>query len=171
MQQQQQRLFDFDHVGQHRPIDSALCNCATKAVCQRRRRRCRNLQKSETDPQRLRSLSGAWFTEECTKRHRAGSASALVHASIRHRRTRSKGLASSSRRSIFSTGNCLILSLICWNCLHSAVEAPLTELFNGETEKAPLGGNQNHSAADARRRLEAFKAEESEGSVQETWVK
>lgn len=94
--------------------------------------RVRCLQQKETDPQRLRSLSGAWFTEECNKRHRAGSASALVHSSIRHRRTRSR-----------------------------ASEAPLTELFNGEAE----GGDQDRRALRAERRLEASRAEESEGSL------
>lgn len=97
--------------------------------------RVRSLERTETDPRRLRSLSGAWFTEECSKRHRAGSASALVHASIRHRRTRSR-----------------------------ASGAPLTELFNSQTEKESRNGGQNHSAAEAERRLEASKDEESEGS-------
>lgn len=52
---------------------------------------CRNLQQTETDPTRLRSLSGAWFTEERMKRHHIWSGSALVHATIRHRRTKSRG--------------------------------------------------------------------------------
>lgn len=56
-------------------------------MCQRRR----NLQQTETDPRRLRSLSGAWFTEERMKRHHIWSGSALVHATIRHRRTKSRG--------------------------------------------------------------------------------
>lgn len=163
------RLFDFDHVGQRRPsgVDTALCNCATKAECQRRR--CRSLERTESDPRRLRSLSGAWFTEECSKRHRAGSASALVHASIRHRRTRSRGSAPPSPHSPPPQADGrLTSSPLCSGCLLSASEAPLTELFNGETEKDPRNGEQNRSAAEAERRLEASRDEESEGSVRDS---
>nr|XP_046274040.1 synaptotagmin-like protein 1 [Scatophagus argus]XP_046274041.1 synaptotagmin-like protein 1 [Scatophagus argus]XP_046274042.1 synaptotagmin-like protein 1 [Scatophagus argus]XP_046274043.1 synaptotagmin-like protein 1 [Scatophagus argus]XP_046274044.1 synaptotagmin-like protein 1 [Scatophagus argus] len=52
--------------------------------------RVRVLQKTETDQRRLRSLSGAWFTEERSKRHRTWSGSALVHATIRQRKTKSR---------------------------------------------------------------------------------
>lgn len=61
--------------------------CLTEALCQP----CRILQQTETDPRRLCSLSGSWFTEECNKRHRIWSGSALIHATIRHRKTKSRG--------------------------------------------------------------------------------
>lgn len=57
----------------------------------------------------------------------------------------------------------LISSLICSDRLLSATEAPLTQLFNGDTEK-----DQNHCATEAKLRLEASKKQEGEGSVQET---
>lgn len=53
----------------------------------------RTLQETETDQKRLRSMSGAWFAEERNKRHHTWSSSALVHATIRHRRTKSRGLS------------------------------------------------------------------------------
>lgn len=52
---------------------------------------CRILQETETDQRLLRSMSGAWFTEERNKRHHTWSGSALVHATIRHKRTKSRG--------------------------------------------------------------------------------
>ncbi|XP_073319354.1 synaptotagmin-like protein 1 [Pagrus major] len=52
--------------------------------------RVRILEEKETDPIRLRSLSGAWFAEERSKRHRSRSGSSLVHATIRHRKTKSR---------------------------------------------------------------------------------
>ena len=58
------------------------------ALCQHGR----ILEEKETDPTRLRSLSGAWFTEERSKRHRSRSGSSLVGATIRHRKTKNRGL-------------------------------------------------------------------------------
>ncbi|XP_035536703.1 synaptotagmin-like protein 1 [Morone saxatilis] len=52
--------------------------------------RVRVLEQTETDPTRLRFLSGAWFSEERSKRHRTRSGIALVHATIRHRKTKSR---------------------------------------------------------------------------------
>ncbi|XP_058474333.1 synaptotagmin-like protein 1 isoform X1 [Solea solea] len=50
------------------------------------------LQQTETDPVRLRSLSGKWFSEERSKRHCSPKSGCdLVHASMRHRRTKSRG--------------------------------------------------------------------------------
>ncbi|CAG10026.1 unnamed protein product [Tetraodon nigroviridis] len=54
--------------------------------------RVRILQETETDQRRLRSLSGAWFTEERNKRHHTWSGSALVHATLRCKRTKNRGL-------------------------------------------------------------------------------
>uniref|UniRef100_A0A3Q3L1F5 Synaptotagmin-like 1 n=1 Tax=Labrus bergylta TaxID=56723 RepID=A0A3Q3L1F5_9LABR len=48
--------------------------------------------RSETDPARLRSLTGVWFDEERSKRHRnRASVCTLVHATLRHRKTKSRG--------------------------------------------------------------------------------
>lgn len=52
---------------------------------------CRVLQETETDQRRLRSMSGAWFTEERNKRHHTWSGSALVNVSLRHKKTKSRG--------------------------------------------------------------------------------
>ncbi|KAG8005173.1 Synaptotagmin-like protein 1 [Nibea albiflora] len=54
--------------------------------------RVRNLQEKEKDPVRLRYLSGEWFREQCSKRHHTWSASTLVHATIRHRKTKTRDL-------------------------------------------------------------------------------
>uniref|UniRef100_A0A672I3J6 Synaptotagmin-like protein 1 n=1 Tax=Salarias fasciatus TaxID=181472 RepID=A0A672I3J6_SALFA len=75
--------------------------------------RVRNLEKTETDPARLRFLSGAWFSEERSKRHRQRlSAFEIVHATIRHRRTKSRGefsvnavLLSAATRAVFLRGD------------------------------------------------------------------
>uniref|UniRef100_A0A4W6CVU5 Synaptotagmin-like protein 1 n=1 Tax=Lates calcarifer TaxID=8187 RepID=A0A4W6CVU5_LATCA len=54
--------------------------------------RVRILQQTGTDPARLRLLSGSWFSEECSKRHRNRvSGCELVHATIRCRRVKSRG--------------------------------------------------------------------------------
>ncbi|XP_029298989.1 synaptotagmin-like protein 1 [Cottoperca gobio] len=53
--------------------------------------RVRVLQETETDVARLRFLSGEWFSEESGKRHRnRTSGSVLVHATIRHRKTKNR---------------------------------------------------------------------------------
>ncbi|XP_051520285.1 synaptotagmin-like protein 1 isoform X1 [Myxocyprinus asiaticus] len=52
--------------------------------------RVRKLHQTESDPVRLRSLSGAWFHEERAKRYQIGG-SDVVHASIR-RKKRDKGV-------------------------------------------------------------------------------
>uniref|UniRef100_H2M5V0 Synaptotagmin-like 1 n=1 Tax=Oryzias latipes TaxID=8090 RepID=H2M5V0_ORYLA len=45
-----------------------------------------------TNPSFLRLLSGRWFKEECSKRHNSWtSGSDLIRASIRHRKTKSRG--------------------------------------------------------------------------------
>ncbi|KAM9384805.1 synaptotagmin-like protein 1 [Pholidichthys leucotaenia] len=66
--------------------------------------RVRSLEQTETDPVRLRFLSGAWFSDACSKRyHNWTSGCDLIQATIRHRMAKSKDVA-------------------------------LKELFNGETE-------------------------------------
>lgn len=53
---------------------------------------CRTLERRETNSTRLRFLSGAWFSEECSKRHLNWTSGCdLVHATIRHRKTKSRG--------------------------------------------------------------------------------
>ncbi|XP_028255162.1 synaptotagmin-like protein 1 isoform X2 [Parambassis ranga] len=70
--------------------------------------RVRILEQTETDPTRLRFLSGAWFKDEQTKRHCSRtSVSDLVHATIRHRKTKSR-------------------------------DVPLNALFNGDREEISL---------------------------------
>lgn len=82
--------------------------------------RVRNLQERETDPMRLRSLSGAWFSEERSKRHyNLSSGCDLVHASMRLRKHKNK-----------------------------VTEVLLTGLFNGGTRSTALS-SQNNSTSPA----------------------
>ncbi|XP_062265965.1 synaptotagmin-like protein 1 isoform X1 [Platichthys flesus] len=53
--------------------------------------RVRILQQTETDPTVLRTQSGAWFSEECSRRHRnRTSVCDLVHATVRHKKTKGR---------------------------------------------------------------------------------
>lgn len=53
--------------------------------------RVRTLEQRETNSTRLRFLSGAWFSEECSKHHHNWTSGCdLVHATIRHRKTKSR---------------------------------------------------------------------------------
>ncbi|CAL8296537.1 unnamed protein product [Lota lota] len=71
--------------------------------------RVRTLQQTEVNPVRLRTLSGSWFSEERSKRHRSAKQGAdLVHSTIRCRK--SKG-----------------------------IEVPLAERFDGQGKKTPPG--------------------------------
>ncbi|TNM92854.1 hypothetical protein fugu_018256 [Takifugu bimaculatus] len=79
--------------------------------------RVRVLQETEADQRRLRSMSGAWFMEERNKRHHTWSSSALVHATIRHKRTKNR-----------------------------VTDLPLIELFNSEGEKVSHGGCSSSEA-------------------------
>uniref|UniRef100_A0A3P8WDZ1 Synaptotagmin-like 1 n=1 Tax=Cynoglossus semilaevis TaxID=244447 RepID=A0A3P8WDZ1_CYNSE len=54
--------------------------------------RVSSIRPSVSDPVRLRTLSGTWFSELRSKRHHSQkSGSDLVHTTIRHRRTKSRG--------------------------------------------------------------------------------
>ncbi|XP_068584710.1 synaptotagmin-like protein 1 [Cebidichthys violaceus] len=78
--------------------------------------RVRVLQETETDPARLRILSGAWFSEESSKRHHnRPSGCTLVHATIRHRKTKNR-------------------------------DVPLPGLFNGEREETSQNSNNSPEA-------------------------
>uniref|UniRef100_A0A8C7Z107 Synaptotagmin-like 1 n=1 Tax=Oryzias sinensis TaxID=183150 RepID=A0A8C7Z107_9TELE len=56
--------------------------------------RVRILEQTGTNPSFLRLLSGRWFKEECSKRHNSWtSASDLIRASIRHRKTKSRDVS------------------------------------------------------------------------------
>lgn len=53
--------------------------------------RIRNLEQTEKNLSRLRLLSGEWFSEQCSKRHRRWTSGCdLIRASIRHRKTKSR---------------------------------------------------------------------------------
>lgn len=78
--------------------------------------RVRILEQTETDPARLRTLSGVWFNEERSKRHHnRASVCAVVHATLRHRKTKSRDVS-------------------------------LTELFNGEREETTSNNNSSPEA-------------------------
>lgn len=56
--------------------------------------RVRSLQQRETDPVRLRTLSGEWFNEERDKRHRNRKPGCdLVQATLRHRKSKTRDVA------------------------------------------------------------------------------
>ncbi|XP_034560864.1 synaptotagmin-like protein 1 isoform X2 [Notolabrus celidotus] len=78
--------------------------------------RVRILEQTETDPTRLRSLTGVWFNEERSKRHNnRASVCTIVHATLRHRKTKSRDVS-------------------------------LTELFHGEKEKSSHNNNSSPEA-------------------------
>lgn len=80
--------------------------------------RVRNLQKKGTDPLRLRSLSGAWFSEERSKRHYDWTSGCdLVHASMRLRKPKNK-----------------------------VTDVPLSGLFNGKTKVKALSQQNNNTS-------------------------
>uniref|UniRef100_UPI0037E722F6 synaptotagmin-like protein 1 n=1 Tax=Semicossyphus pulcher TaxID=241346 RepID=UPI0037E722F6 len=82
--------------------------------------RVRILEQTETDPTRLRSLTGVWFSEERSKRHHnRTSVCTLVHATLRHRKSRSRDVS-------------------------------LTELFNGEREETSHNNNNSSPEANKR---------------------
>lgn len=56
--------------------------------------RVRILEQTEKDPTRLRSLTGVWFNEERSKRHHnRASVCTLVHATLRHRKPKSRDVS------------------------------------------------------------------------------
>lgn len=116
---------------------------------------CRVLQETEMDQSRLRSMSGAWFMEERSKRHHTWSSSALVHATIRHKRTKNRGLWARVPAGIrVSRWHVSVVVAI-------VTDLPLIELFNSEGEKVSHGGC---TPPEAERRLKDTK----EGLVHHT---
>ncbi|KAM4597605.1 synaptotagmin-like protein 1 [Polymixia lowei] len=96
--------------------------------------RVRTLQQAETDPVRLRSLSGAWFSEERSKRHHDRKQGCdLVHASIRRRKTTGK-------------------------------DVPLTGVFNGQMEDTLPSSIHSSPSPKIEKRLQEAKEEERGGS-------
>ncbi|XP_074543111.1 synaptotagmin-like protein 1 isoform X1 [Halichoeres trimaculatus] len=56
--------------------------------------RVRILEQTVTDPARLRSLTGVWFNEERSKRHHNQTpVCTIVHATLRHRKTKSRDVS------------------------------------------------------------------------------
>uniref|UniRef100_A0AAQ5ZAL2 Synaptotagmin-like protein 1 n=1 Tax=Amphiprion ocellaris TaxID=80972 RepID=A0AAQ5ZAL2_AMPOC len=97
--------------------------------------RVRILEQTETDPARLRFLSGAWFSEERSKRHRSQSSGCdLVCATIRHRKTKSRDL-------------------------------PLNELFNGEREETTNNSNTSPEAEERLKDSKEDEIEGIEGNL------
>ncbi|XP_047461453.1 synaptotagmin-like protein 1 [Mugil cephalus] len=85
---------------------------------QRDEGRVRVLEETETDQTRLRFLSGAWFREECSKRHRTRtSACDLVRSTIRYRKAKSR-------------------------------DVPLNELFSGERAETSDNNNTSPEAQE-----------------------
>ncbi|XP_023268034.1 synaptotagmin-like protein 1 [Seriola lalandi dorsalis] len=100
--------------------------------------RVRNLQQSETDPARLRFLSGAWFSEESSKRHRNRTSGCdLVHATIRHRKTKSR-------------------------------DVPLAGLFNGKKQETSHDDNNSPEAEGRLKDNKEEKNAGSQGGLKPT---
>ncbi|XP_044027200.1 synaptotagmin-like protein 1 isoform X2 [Siniperca chuatsi] len=100
--------------------------------------RVRILQETETDPTRLRYLSGAWFSEERSKRHcNRTSGCTLVHATIRHRKTKSR-------------------------------EVPLAGLFNGEREETSHNNSTSPEAERRLNDSKEEESGGSQGSLKPT---
>ncbi|KAF3707510.1 Synaptotagmin-like protein 1 Exophilin-7 Protein JFC1 [Channa argus] len=97
--------------------------------------RVRVLHQTEKDPARLCSLTGAWFSEERSKRHLNRSPGYdLVHATLRQRKPKSRGQFS---------------------------DVPLDCLFNGDREET---SHNNNASPVPERRLKDNKEEENRGS-------
>lgn len=96
--------------------------------------RVRTLQERGTDPMRLRSLSGTWFSEERSKRHNSWTSGCdLVHASMRLRKPKNK-----------------------------VTDVPLSGLFNGETEVTAL--SPQNSTTSPVNGLKGIKEENAAGN-------
>ncbi|KAM7384166.1 hypothetical protein PAMA_011489 [Pampus argenteus] len=102
---------DLSHLTEEE--QSAILQVLQRDLDLRRRDegRVRILEQTETDATRLCSLSGAWFSEQRSKRHHSRTSGCdLVHATIRHRKTKGK-------------------------------DVPLTGLFNEETKETSRNNN------------------------------
>ncbi|KAG7244989.1 hypothetical protein INR49_023555 [Caranx melampygus] len=100
--------------------------------------RVRNLEQSETDPTRLHFLSGAWFSEERSKRHRNRTSGCdLVHATIRHRKTKSR-------------------------------DVPLAGLFNGGREETPHNDDDSLEAKGRLKDNKEDESGGSQGGLKST---
>lgn len=99
--------------------------------------RVRSLQERGTDPLRLRSLSGAWFSEERSKRHDGGTSGCdLVHASMRLRKPKNK-----------------------------VTDVPLSGLFGGEAQ-VKASSQHNNNAAPPVSGLKGIREENTAGKLQ-----
>ncbi|XP_062301635.1 synaptotagmin-like protein 1 [Osmerus eperlanus] len=97
--------------------------------------RVRSLREKEADPALLRTLSGAWFSEERSKRHRNTKQGCdLVQSSIRHRRSKTRDVA-------------------------------LSDIFNGANEEVRPGSPGNSPSPRAEGRPGEDSTEETEEEV------
>ncbi|XP_044191481.1 synaptotagmin-like protein 1 isoform X2 [Thunnus albacares] len=107
---------------------------------QRDEGRVRILEQTETDATRLRSLTGAWFSEERSKRHRSCTSGCdLVHATICHRKTKGK-----------------------------VTDVSLTGLFNGETKETSHNNNTSPEAEKRLKESKDEESGGSQGSLKPT---
>ncbi|KAJ0054977.1 hypothetical protein NL108_008693, partial [Boleophthalmus pectinirostris] len=108
-----------------------------------------NLQQRVTDPVRLRSLSGAWFNNERSKRHYSWTSGCdLVHASMRLRKLKNKP------NTHIPPCYCRLVLLMQGfpsdaNVVVAIVtDVPLIGLFNGETEEKMSSPQNNNTLPD-----------------------
>ncbi|KAM7373111.1 hypothetical protein PAMP_007991 [Pampus punctatissimus] len=129
---------DLSHLTEEE--QSAILQVLQRDLDLRRRDegRVRILEQTETDATRLRSLSGAWFSEQRSKRHHSRTSGCdLVHATIRHRKTKGK-------------------------------DVPLTGLFNEETEETSHNNNTSPEAERRLKESKDKESGGSEGSLKPT---
>ncbi|KAM3843378.1 synaptotagmin-like protein 1 [Diretmus argenteus] len=97
MEREDEDSLDLSHLTEEE--QSTILNVLQRDLELRRRDegRVRTLEQTETDPGRLRSLSGAWFSEEQSRRYRNRTTGCdLVHATIRRKKTKGKEYVSRS---------------------------------------------------------------------------
>ncbi|XP_030003149.1 synaptotagmin-like protein 1 isoform X2 [Sphaeramia orbicularis] len=138
MEEEVEDALDLNHLTEEE--QSAILKVLQRDLDLRRRDegRVRVLQETVTDKARLRSLSGAWFSDERRKRHQTWTSGCdLVHATMRRRKPKSK-----------------------------VTDVPLIGLFNGETEETVPSQN-NNTSPEAESRLKESEEEEEEEEEEE----
>ncbi|XP_059898672.1 synaptotagmin-like protein 1 isoform X1 [Gadus macrocephalus] len=109
MERDREDSLDLGHLTEHEQEAILQVLLRDSELRRRDEGRVRSLQETEVNPVRLRTLSGSWFSEERSKRHRSAKPGAdLVHSSIRRRKSKGK-------------------------------EVPLADLFDGLGKEPPPG--------------------------------
>uniref|UniRef100_A0A8C5AVZ5 Synaptotagmin-like protein 1 n=1 Tax=Gadus morhua TaxID=8049 RepID=A0A8C5AVZ5_GADMO len=93
MERDREDSLDLGHLTEHEQEAILQVLLRDSELRRRDEGRVRSLQETEVNPVRLRTLSGSWFSEERSKRHRSAKPGAdLVHSSIRRRKSKGREL-------------------------------------------------------------------------------